>query len=436
MLMMGIHDKFARIGVIGLGYVGIPLAARFAEVGFDVIGLDIDQQKVDAINAGECPIGGNEPGLDLLVWDVRTSKRLWATGNYEVCQNTDIAIIAVETPVDRDHRPDYSALCSALKSLEENLRCETLIIVESTMSPGTIDHTVLPILEANGKKSGRDFYLAHCPERVMPGYLLHNLKTMDRVIGGHTTYAAILAQMLYSHIVEGDLDITDCVTAELVKVAENAYRDVQIAFANELALACESVGANVWRVRELVNKSPGRDVLLPGAGVGGHCIPKDPWLLAHGDNGKSKLIPAARGINDFMPWHIIDLVIDGLQEAGVNIDGAHIGILGYSYLADSDDTRNSPSIIVVDGLRELGAHVCIHDPYVAEYKVDLEHCILGSNAILAMVAHREYYRLELERLKELLVNPVLIDGRNIFSAEQAKAAGWIYRGIGRGDCNK
>jgi len=430
-----IEDRTARLVVVGLGYVGVPVSARFAQVGFDVAGLDVDEQKIERISAGDCPIEGDEPGLAELVAEVVAAGRLRATTDYTVCQRADIVLIAVETPIDSVHQPRYSALRAALRSLEPNLKPGAMIIVESTVAPGTTDRLVRPRLEARGKRrSGRDFYLVHCPERVMPGRLLNNLAKMSRVVGGDTPEAVRLAQAFYRHVVEAELDLVDCVTAELVKTAENAFRDVQIAFANELALICEHVGADVWQVRELVNKSPGRTVLLPGAGVGGHCIPKDPWLLAYGasDMVRAKLIPAAREINDYMPLHMAELTIDALEEAGQEIEEAKVAVLGYAYLENSDDTRNSPSISLVSRLEELGAEVVIHDPWVRPYQGDLMTSVQGCDAVVVMVRHDDYHAVDLGALREQVARPILIDGRNLFSPERARAAGWIYRGVGRG----
>ena len=436
LLLRRTQEKTARLVVIGLGYVGLPVSARFAQVGFHVTGLDVNDRKVAQINTGDCPIEGDEPGLSELVAEVVAAGRLQATTDYEVCREADIVLIAVETPIDSVHRPRYSALRSALRSLEPNLKPGALVIIESTVAPGTVARLVRPILEARGKRqSGQDFYLVHCPERVMPGLLLHNLAKMSRVVGGDTPEAARLAQAFYRHVVEADLDLADCETAELVKTAENAYRDVQIAFANELALICEHVGANVWRVRELVNKSPGRNVLLPGAGVGGHCIPKDPWLLAYGagDTVRARLIPAAREVNDYMPLHMAELTVAGLEGSGREIEGARIAVLGYAYLENSDDTRNSPSITLISRLEELGAEVVIHDPWVSEYQGELGERVRGCDAIVVMVAHDEYGSIDLGELRVQAAQAILIDGRHVFSANQARAAGWEYWGVGLGN---
>lgn len=440
-LLERIENKQAALVVIGLGYVGLPVAARFAEAGFSVTGLDVDEDKVTQINAGVCPIEGKEPGLADLVEKVVTAGRLRASSDYTVCREADIVLIAVETPIDSVHQPRYTALRSALRALEPNLKPGAMVIIESTIAPGTIERLVRPTLAGRDRgrhqakrKSGEDFYLVHCPERVMPGLLLNNLAKMSRVVGGDTPEAARLAQAFYSHVVEADLDLADCVTAELVKTAENAYRDVQIAFANELALICEHVGADVWRVRDLVNKSPGRDVLYPGAGVGGHCIPKDPWLLAYGasDGLVAKLIPAAREINDYMPLHVADLTVDGLREAHVEIEEARVAVLGYAYLENSDDTRNSPSVTLINRLEELGAEVLVHDPWVHGYQEEIETIVQDCDAAIVMVAHDAYRALDLEALRAQVAHPVLVDGRHVFSSVEARAAGWVYRGVGIG----
>jgi len=269
---------------------------------------------------------------------------------------------------------------------------------------------------------------------VMPGKLLANIRGCHRVVGGMNAEAAQLATALYQHIVQADLDPVDCLTAELVKTMENAYRDVQIAFANEMALLCEDMGADVWQVRELVNKSPFRDMHLPGAGVGGHCIPKDPWLLiAYAGSGfEPRLIPTARAVNDGMPLHMVDLIEKALGEAGTSITGARVAVLGYAYLENSDDTRNSPSQVLIARLQELGVEVAVHDPYVPEYKGDLEKVVQGAHVIVVMVAHDAYRALDLAQLGTQVAQPVLVDGRHVFTAEQAQVAGWVYRGVGSG----
>jgi UDP-N-acetyl-D-mannosaminuronic acid dehydrogenase len=430
-----IEQKRACIGVIGLGYVGLPVACVFADAGFDVIGLDINSERVAEINASRLPFDGDEPGLAAVLAEVRRRARLRATSDYALMADANVVLIAVETPVDADHVPRYTALRAACQSLGSVMQPGTLVIIESTVAPGTVQSVVRPVLEgASGLRANRDFYLGACPERVMPGKLLANLHHMSRVCGGGTPETASVMTTLYRHIVHAELDAADIVTAELVKTTENAYRDVQIAFANEVALICEANNANAWRVRELVNKSPYRHMHLPGAGVGGHCIPKDPWLLAYGagDTVPVRLIPTARAVNDSMPLHVANLTITALREAGRIPSQSRVAVLGYSYLDNSDDTRNSPSIVLVERLRQQGIAVVIHDPWVTEYQGDLLERIMDADAIVVMVGHRDYRSIDLDALKNVLRSPVIIDGRGLYDAHQIRAAGLIYRGIGKG----
>ncbi|MBN1306089.1 MAG: nucleotide sugar dehydrogenase [Anaerolineales bacterium] len=431
-----IENKEARLAVIGLGYVGLPVAALFAESGFDVLGIEIRQERVEKINAGKCPIEGVEPGLSDLLKKVVTEKKLIATADYLQLNDRDVVLIDVETPVDENNIPQYKALRASLKSLFPVLKQGALVIVESTIAPRTMADIVLPLLEQQGKEKkalNDDFYLGNCPERVMPGKLLQNLRTVSRVVGGMSPETADTMVALYQHIVGADLDPTDCITAELVKTTENAYRDVQIAFANEVALICEAVGGDVWKVRELVNKSPGRQMHLPGAGVGGHCIPKDPWLLAYGTRDSElslQLIPAARRINNSMPLHMTRMLEVALAQKGKSLKKTRITVLGYAYLEDSDDTRNSPSKLLIDHLQQMGAKVMVHDPFVKEYQGNLLDVARQSDALVAMVKHQAYQKADLKKISAVMSDPVLIDGRRIFSSEDARIAGFSYFSLG------
>lgn len=434
-LQQKIERKEAVIGVVGLGYVGLPVACVFAQTGFSVIGVDIKADRVALINQGRSPIEGEEPGLVELLAGVVANKQFQATTDYEQLRRADIVLIDVETPVDENHQPQYVALKAVCRTLGGVLQGGALVIVESTIAPGTIDGLVKSLLEeSSGWCVNEGFFLGACPERVMPGKLLANLKQMSRVCGGNTPETAQTMIALYRHIVAADLDPADCITAELVKTTENAYRDVNIAFANEVALICEAVGGDVWQVRELVNKSPGRNMLLPGAGVGGHCIPKDPWLLIAQVRDTAtplRLIPASRAVNDYMPSHIAHLLEETLKAVGQSLNKARIGILGYTYLENSDDTRNSPSIALVKQLQSVGVEVAIHDPWVAEYSGDLLDRLIGCDAVVLMVAHTAYKDIDLAALRQALRTPIMIDGRRLFRFSQARDAGLLYRSVGQ-----
>jgi UDP-N-acetyl-D-mannosaminuronic acid dehydrogenase len=431
-LRRAIETKQARMGVVGLGYVGLPVACLFAKTRFDVVGVDVKPERVAKINVGSSPIEGDEPGLADMLAEVVSGGRLRATTSYQDLSDRDAITISVETPVGEDHVPRFEALRSVLKQMGPVLKDGALVIVESTIAPGTMGGLVKPLLEeSSGKRVNEEFFLGHCPERVMPGKLLANLRGLSRVCGGETAETAETMVALYRHIVEADLDPADCVTAELVKTAENAYRDVNIAFANEVALICEALGGDVWKVRELVNKSPGRHMLLPGAGVGGHCIPKDPWLLiANAGSVGPRLVPASRAVNDGMPLHVAELVVQALRNVGVNAAEAKVAVLGYAYLENSDDTRNSPSQALVARLQEMGCRVVIHDPFVGEHQGEVDEIVGGSDVVVVMVAHDVYRDLDLMRLRQRVSHPILVDGRRVFAAEQVREAGWVYRGVG------
>jgi UDP-N-acetyl-D-mannosaminuronic acid dehydrogenase len=430
-LRSAVAERSARIGVIGLGYVGLPAACMFANAGFKVNGVDLDGPRTETINSGRSPIEGDEPGLAELVKQVVESQHLRASTSYSDLAHADVVLICVETPVDADHMPRFKALKSACSQLGPVLKEGAVVIVESTIAPGTIDSVVRPGLEeASGRSAGDSFHLGHCPERVMPGKLLRNMRTMSRVCGGSSAEVSDLMIALYSTFVEGELDGADCLTAELVKTAENSYRDVGIAFANQLALIAERAGGDAWRVRELVNKVPGRHVLLPGGGVGGHCIPKDSWLLAAalGTEAEDSLLGVARRINDGMPVHVAALVEELVGGSGQ----ARVAVLGYAYLENSDDTRNSPSAALVDVLSSRGFEIVIHDPFVREYEGDVMGVLREADCAVLMVAHTAYRGLDLKAAAGIMRAPALVDARGFFDRAALQSAGFSYRVIGVG----
>ncbi|OPZ88007.1 MAG: UDP-N-acetyl-D-glucosamine 6-dehydrogenase [bacterium ADurb.Bin429] len=297
----------------------------------------------------------------------------------------------------------------------------------------------LPILcEALGGEAGEAFYLVHCPERVMPGRLLKNLTSCDRVVGGITPACTARALPIYQRLTSGTLHRTDATTAEIVKTAENAYRDVQIAFANEVALICEELGADVFAVRELVNSSPHRQMHLPGAGVGGHCIPKDPWLLVSAvQEYQPRLLPTARAVNDGMPLHLAALARQALAAEGRSLDGATVVILGAAYLEETDDTRNTPALPLTRALQADGATVRLLDPHVTAIEdlpvaADL-NALDGADALILVTAHQAFRALDLSSAAERLRTRILIDGRNVFDPDVARAAGFRFVALGKGE---
>jgi UDP-N-acetyl-D-mannosaminuronic acid dehydrogenase len=426
-----------RIAVVGLGYVGIPLCALLADKGFDVVGIDVAKERAEAVNTGTFPLKGDEPGLPQLLAKVVKRGKLKATTSYAACKDRSAIFVCVDTPIDADKKPDNSRLESAVRGIGKNMRRGALVVIESTIAPGTMMALVASTLEReSGLKLGKGFKLVHCPERVMPGRLLYNLRNYDRVVGGYDRQSVQRASAIYSKLMKGKLHPTDLTTAEIVKTAENAYRDVQIAFANEVALISEKLGADAFEVRRLVNTCPFRDMHLPGAGVGGHCLPKDPWLLVHGGRDSNpKLIPAARAVNDSMPFHMLDLASEALAEVGKSLDDITIAVMGASFLQDTGDPRNSPSIPIIESLRSA-KELRVHDPYLDEIAgvkttSDPKKALTGADLAIFMVAHKEYEKLTPGILKKLMRTPVVADGRNLFDADRMTRAGIVYVGVGK-----
>jgi len=405
-----IADRSARIGVVGLGYVGLPLACALAETGFSVIGVDRDSSRVASVCAGENPMLGDEPGLADLLATVVASNRLTATTGFKNIQDVDIITINVDTPVGTDNRPAYESLKAATESVGRHMRTGCLVIVESTVAPGTTAGLVTRQLEvASGRQEGDGFFIGVSPERIMPGRALANLREVSRVCGGSCQHVASVMCEFYRSIGTGDLDTTDLTTAETVKVVENTYRDVQIAFANEIALLCLDLGLDVWEVRKLVNKVPYRAMHEPGGGVGGHCIPKDPWLLASAGSTELnlRLIPAAREVNDGMPSTVARVTLERIATTEREDNSIPVvAVLGYSYRPESSDTRNSPSRRVIAELEEMGMTTRVHDPFVSGMDGSIQDCLSGVDAVVIMVEHSAYKDLQLEA-------PVIIRARNL-----------------------
>jgi UDP-N-acetyl-D-mannosaminuronic acid dehydrogenase len=427
-----------KVAVIGAGYIGLTVACVLAEAGFRTKAVDIDADRVKVINSGRSPIVGREPGLEELIRSVIGDGMLVATTDIHECGDEEAFFVCVDTPVGEDRRPRLEILMKVSEDLGKVMRRGCLVSIESTLPPGTMKQIVIPRLEAGrGLKAGRDFHLVHCPERVMPGKLLSNVHNVNRVIGGIDRASIERAIYFYSKFVRAELHPTDLLTAEISKTAENAYRDVQIAFANEVALVCEEAGADAFEVRRMVNTCPFRDMHFPGAGVGGHCLTKDSWLLVSGADRKTlKVITGARTTNDSMPHHLARLAEEALLDAERPLADARISIMGLAFIKDSDETRNSPAKAVIDHFRER-ADLVVHDPFAVEqYEVPIEKSIqkalLGTDCAIFVTDHSAYQGLDLEDMKQWMRTPVIVDGRNLFDAQTCKDQGFYYRGIGKG----
>jgi UDP-N-acetyl-D-mannosaminuronic acid dehydrogenase len=439
-----------RIAVVGMGYVGIPVAALLADQeGMDVTGIQRRSQrsgwKIDVLNEGKSPIEGEEPGLDDLIGRVVKKGSFRATDDFSVIKHMDIVLIDVQTPTDgANHMPRYLSLKEVSRHVGTYMKKGTLVVIESTVAPGTTQFVVQPILERKcGLKAGRDFHLAYSYERLMPGCLLDYIINLPRIVGGVDKKSCDKAVEMYKKIVKADILPTDILTAETSKTIENAYRDVNIAFANETAMVCESLGIDVYEVRELINSRAERHMHLPGIGVGGHCLPKDTWLLNYGVKkyGKFPINPEfvqlARKINDFMPIHATEMTREALASKKIALRNAKIVLLGVAYLEDSDDVRNTPAYDLIRELETYGAEVVAHDPYVRTFPEtdlsrNLDHVVKGADCIVISTRHKPYFKLNLKKLKSLMRTPIIVDGRNVLSRAKAEKAGFLYKGIGKG----
>jgi UDP-N-acetyl-D-glucosamine dehydrogenase len=373
-LMSLVTNKQAQAGVIGLGYVGLPLLVEFASKGFRAIGFEVDETKAQSINEGHSYIG-DVPATRLN--ELVKSERLRATTDFNNLGDCDVIIICVPTPLRKTKEPDVSYILAAAEEIQKRLRRGQLIILESTTYPGTTDEVLLPMFEETGLKLDEDFLLAFSPERVDPGnpqFMTHNI---PKVVGGVTPDSTVAAAHLYSQIVNDVHAVTSARVAEAAKLLENTFRAVNIGMANEMARLCYALNIDTWEViRAAATKPFGFMAFYPGPGIGGHCIPLDPHYLSwkarqHGFD--SRFISLAEEVNSRMPEHVVQLVADGLNDEQKAVKGSNVLLLGVAYKRDVDDVRESPALSIIDRLRAKGAKVRYHDPFVKELRFDDAH---------------------------------------------------------------
>jgi len=412
--------------VIGLGYIGLPTASILATNGLHVLGVDIDEGVVATVNQGDIHI--EEPGLHTVV------RAAIQSGNLKAALKpapADAYILAVPTPLTDGNRPDMSHVRATVEAIVPYLRRGALVILESTSPPGTCLDMLVPILESSGLNVGPDIHLAHCPERVLPGHILRELISNDRVIGGFDSASAEKARDLYGTFVEGAMHLTDLTTAEFVKVLENTYRDVNIALANEAALFCEALGIQFSEAARLANRHPRVNVHQAGPGVGGHCISVDPWFLVDRFPEKARLIRLARLRNDGMPAHVADTVLELLA----GLEAPRVAALGLAYKGNIDDTRESPAVAVIRRLLTEGIEVVAHDPFVRSAPVPretLENALQGADCLLVLTDHDEYRHLNPAQAIRLMRGRIVYDTRNVLDHGQWRAAGFSVRVLGGG----
>src|SRR5438067_3858567 len=419
-----IKDKRARVGVIGLGYVGLPLATEFAGKGLRATGFEVDATKVAKINSGESYIG--DVKSESINHNVDTD-RLSATTDFGELKDCDAIVICVPTPLRKTKEPDVSYILAAAEQIQKNLRRGQLIILESTTYPGTTDEVLLPMLEETGLKLDEDFLLAFSPERVDPGNPQFQTHNIPKVVGGVTDDSTEAAACLYSQIVNEVHAVTSARVAEAAKLLENTFRAVNIGMANEMARLCYALGIDTWEViRAAATKPFGFMPFYPGPGIGGHCIPLDPHYLSwkarqHGFD--SRFIGLAEEVNSRMPEHVVQLVSDGLNDAEKPLKGSRVLLLGVAYKKDINDVRESPALSIIDLLRAKGARVNYHDPFVAELRFDDAHTQDGGDPLQSIpltdeelrasdcvVIVTDHSQINYKRVTELA--PLIVDTRN------------------------
>ncbi|CDG64795.1 MAG: UDP-N-acetyl-D-mannosaminuronic acid dehydrogenase [Methanobacterium sp.] len=426
------------IAIFGLGHMGLPTAALLAKNGFKVVGIDINTNTVEMINSGQSPI--MEPGLGDIVKETVENNSLSATTNYlSAMKEVNTVMIIVPTPVNENKESDLSAVIAASQSIMEGLKKDDLVIIESTVPPGTCENIVIPILEKSGLKAGQDFKVAYTPERALPNNTLYEMTHNARVIGGIDSESTKRAASLYQTITEGEIiTVQNLVTAEMVKLMENTYRDTNIALANELALICDELGVDAIEAIQAANHHPRVNIHTPGPGVGGHCLSIDPYFLveiARQKGRETPLIKASRQVNEAMPSEVVRVARQALEDKGKTIQGSRIGVLGVAYKGNVADARETPAKPLIKQLLNQGAaEVVVNDPYVSPelikswgvQPVDMATA-LDTDCVILVTDHDLYRDIKPEMIK----NRLIICTRPILDKDAFQKNGVTFKGVGR-----
>jgi UDP-N-acetyl-D-mannosaminuronic acid dehydrogenase len=421
---------YQTLCVLGLGYIGLPTASTFATHGLKVIGVDTNPAVVESLNNGKVHLF--EPGLRTLVQAAIRSGNLVVK---DQPQPADAFIIAVPTPFKEGKLADLDFVTAAVEAIIPHLEKGNLVILESTSPPRTTVDIVVPILEKSGLTAGKDFHLAYSPERVLPGQILRELIENARVIGGINKASAKAGEALYSTFVRGEIILTDATTAEMVKLMENTYRDINIAAANEFARLADRFRVDVWEAINLANRHPRVKILNPGPGVGGHCISVDPWFFVEAAPDLTSLIHTARMVNDTQPKYVLDFLEQKIGE----VNGKKVAVLGLAYKPDVDDLRESPAIETIKLLRDAGAQVCIYEPFDLDYSIEgvksartLEHAVAQADIILLLVGHSQLKEIDPYKFAESTSARAVLDTVNGWDRDTWQSAGFTYFRLGDG----
>lgn len=425
------EQKNKTVGVVGLGYVGLPLAVRAKERGYDVLGFERTQEKANIINSGKSPIEDEYLEENLPKNPIETTTD---TTRMKEC---DIILICVPTPVDKFHNPDIGPVREATESISKNLKPSALVVLESTVNPGVSEEVIRPIFEADGHKVGKDVFIAHCPERINPGDPKWNVANIPRIVGAFTKKGLTKAITFYEAIIDGEIKPMKHIReAEACKVVENSFRDVNIAFVNELAKSFDAMNIDIKDVIDGAATKPFAFMPhYPSRGIGGHCIPVDPYYLierAKQAGFDHKFLRTSRAINNSMPAYTVELLQDKLNEVKIPLNGTKIGLLGIAYKPNIDDDRESPYYEIVKELRKHKAEMISYDPHIIKRSdvESMEELLKKSDAIIFVTNHKEFDKLNGKMLKENNIK-VIIDGVNSLDKNDIENNGIIYKGIGR-----
>ena len=444
-LIQSIQSGDLSICVIGIGRIGLPTALSFANSGLPTIGVDINTKLVEMINSEIFPLK-DEPGYDVIFEKVINKKFNATTKIEEVISKSDVVILSLPTPMDKNNVPDYSALLSVGKQLGQLLSNDTLVIVESTVEPGFIENDLISIMENSEKKlvAGKDFAIGVCPETANPGQIMNDFEKLPRLVGAIDEKTKNVIIKIYKHVFTVDIiSMPNCKTANAVKLTTNVFRDLNIAFVNELAILFERVGIDIMTVLEAAKSKYNFQIHYPGPGVGGPCLPVNSYQLINlAKNvglGTLKSVEIARTINENMPMHIIDLLSDAFVESKKSLENSNILVLGISYKPDVKDIQISPAEDIIKKLKNLKSNILIYDPYFKSTNVfdlqtesNLIEALAKSDALILVTAHKEFHNLDPIFLKSKMKNAIVIDSKCIIDQQSAKNAGLVYRGLGRG----
>jgi len=444
-LIESIQSGDISVCVIGIGRIGLPTALSFANSGLPTIGIDINSKLVEMINSKIFPLK-DEPGYDVIFDKVINEKFYASTKIQDVVPNSDVIVLSLPTPMDKNNIPDYSALLSVGKQLGELLSKDSLVIIESTVEPGFIENEFINSIESSEKKliAGKDFAIGVCPETANPGQIMNDFEKLPRLVGAINDKSTNVIMKIYKHVFTVNLiPMPNCKTANAVKLTTNVFRDINIAFVNELAILFEKVGIDVMTVLEAAKSKYNFQVHYAGPGVGGPCLPVNSYQMINLAKNMGfdtlKSVETARIINESMPDHVINLLHDAFIESGKSLENSNVLILGISYKPDVKDIQITPAEIIIEKLKNLKSNVLIYDPYFKsttvfnlETESNLIEALQKADALILVTAHKEFHNLDPIFLKSKMKNAIVIDSKCVINQQAAKTSGLVYRGLGRG----